>query len=75
LATILLKRGCAEEAEKFFVLAADAFEESGRRAFRTVALAGLLACASSQEWWGSLEEHLAPIRQFIRETDEAERDL
>jgi len=75
LATILLKRGEAEEAEKFFVLAADAFEASGRRGFRMVALAGLLACASSQEWWGSLEEHLAPIRRFIRQTDEAERDL
>jgi serine/threonine protein kinase/tetratricopeptide (TPR) repeat protein len=75
LATILLERGRASEAEKLFVLAADAFESSGRRTFRMVALAGLLACASSQGWWGALEEHLAPIRQFVDRTDECERDL
>ncbi len=75
LATILLKRGRASEAERLFVLAADAFESSGRRTFRAVALAGLLACAASQQWWGSLEEHLGPVRRFVRNTSECERDL
>lgn len=75
LATILLKRGRAAEAEKLFVMAADAFEASGRQAFRAVALAGLLACASSQGWWGTIDEHLEPIRSFVIRTDEAERDL
>jgi tetratricopeptide (TPR) repeat protein len=75
LASLLLNRGEVDEAEKRFVLAASAFDESGRRSFHAVAVAGLLACASCQGWWNSIEEHLETIRAFVEKTDECERDL
>jgi eukaryotic-like serine/threonine-protein kinase len=75
LANILVHRGRADEAERLFMRAADAFEASGRRMFYTVALAGKLACASAQRWWSTIRERLEPVADFVENSNAAERDL
>jgi serine/threonine protein kinase/tetratricopeptide (TPR) repeat protein len=75
LASILFKRGRIRESEQLFMLSVGAFEVSGRRMFHTVALAGLLACASAQECWDAAAEHLEPIQAFLEGADASERDL
>jgi serine/threonine protein kinase/tetratricopeptide (TPR) repeat protein len=75
LASILLKRGRIREAEQLFMLSTTAFDASGRRLFHTVALAGLLACASAQKCWDAASDHLEPIHAFLTENEACERDL
>lgn len=75
LATLQVKNGDPEEAEKLFVEAATFFESSGRKMFQMVAVAGLMACAATQAWWGNIREHLELLESFVAETEKGERDL
>lgn len=75
LATIRVKDGDPEEAEKLFVKASDFFEASGRKMFQMVTTAGLMACASERGWWGNIDEHLDELEDFLASCDQATRDL
>lgn len=75
LATIQVKQGDPEEAEKLFLQASDFFESTGRKMFQIVATAGLMACAAERGWWGNIREHLETLEDFLANGDNAEHDL